>query len=69
MRRGQLKYVLKRELLWDPCLDVVGRRLPNVFVERSGDRGKAEIEAVATLVARCAHRPDYRDPPEARRGG
>jgi 1-acyl-sn-glycerol-3-phosphate acyltransferase len=45
-----LKYVLKRELLWDPCLDVVGRRLPNVFVDRSGERGKAEVEAVAALA-------------------
>jgi 1-acyl-sn-glycerol-3-phosphate acyltransferase len=45
-----LKYVVKRELLWDPCLDVVGRRLPNVFVDRSGERGKAEVEAVAALA-------------------
>ncbi|HYH96875.1 lysophospholipid acyltransferase family protein [Hyalangium sp.] len=45
-----LKYVLKRELLWDPCLDVVGRRLPNVFVDRSGERGKAEVDAVASLA-------------------
>lgn len=29
-----LRYVLKRELLWDPCLDIVGRRLPNAFVTR-----------------------------------
>jgi 1-acyl-sn-glycerol-3-phosphate acyltransferase len=45
-----LKYVLKRELLWDPCLDVVGRRLPNAFVDRSGERGKAEVDAVAALA-------------------
>jgi 1-acyl-sn-glycerol-3-phosphate acyltransferase len=51
-----LKYVVKRELLWDPCLDVVGRRLPNVFVERSGDRGKAEAEAVAALADRLDER-------------
>jgi hypothetical protein len=24
----RIRYVLKRELLWDPCLDVVGNRLP-----------------------------------------
>jgi 1-acyl-sn-glycerol-3-phosphate acyltransferase len=48
--RVLLKYVVKRELLWDPCLDVVGRRLPNAFVDRSGNRGKAEIEAVAGLA-------------------
>jgi 1-acyl-sn-glycerol-3-phosphate acyltransferase len=44
-----LKYVLKRELLWDPCLDVVGRRLPNAFVDRSGSRKDAEVRAVASL--------------------
>lgn len=47
--RVLLKYVLKRELLWDPCLDVVGRRLPNAFVDRSGSRRDAEIRAVAGL--------------------
>ena len=44
-----LRYVLKRELLWDPCLDIVGRRLPNAFVDRTGSRHGAEIEAVARL--------------------
>lgn len=53
-----LRYVLKRELLWDPCLDLVGRRLPNAFVARSGSRddarrrghdNAAELEAVASL--------------------
>ncbi len=31
----KLRYVLKHELLWDPCLDIVGNRLPNSFVRRS----------------------------------
>lgn len=44
-----LRYVLKRELLWDPCLDIVGQRLPNTFVDRSGARREAEIAAVAAL--------------------
>ena len=29
-----LRFIMKRELLWDPCLDIVGHRLPNVFVDR-----------------------------------
>ena len=34
----KLRYVLKHELLLDPCLDIVGNRLPNAFVRRnSGD--------------------------------
>ena len=46
----RLRYVLKKELLWDPCLDIVGHRLPNVFVDRSAPDGKTEIGAVATLA-------------------
>ena len=45
-----LRYVLKRELLWDPCLDVVGRRLPNAFVNRRGPGLDAEVAAVARLA-------------------
>jgi 1-acyl-sn-glycerol-3-phosphate acyltransferase len=45
-----LRYVLKRELLWDPCLDVVGNRLVNVFVRRGGEDTVAEIDAVAALA-------------------
>jgi 1-acyl-sn-glycerol-3-phosphate acyltransferase len=48
-KRLLLRYVLKRELLWDPCLDIVGRRLPNTFVDRSGARSRAEVDAVARL--------------------
>lgn len=49
-RRLLLRYVLKRELLWDPCLDVVGRRLPNAFVRRRGPGLDAEVAAVAGLA-------------------
>lgn len=45
----RLRYVMKRELLWDPCLDVVGQRLPNAFVRR-GTRDAAQIEAVRALA-------------------
>ncbi len=46
----RLRYVLKRELLWDPCLDIVGNRLPNYFVRRgSGDTAR-EAEGVARLL-------------------
>jgi 1-acyl-sn-glycerol-3-phosphate acyltransferase len=37
----RLRYVLKRQLLWDPCLDIVGNRLPNCFVRR--DAGEANV--------------------------
>jgi 1-acyl-sn-glycerol-3-phosphate acyltransferase len=45
-----LRYVLKRELLWDPCLDLVGRRLPNAFVSRGTKRGADEVRAVSSLA-------------------
>lgn len=46
----RLRYVLKRELLADPCLDVVGHRLPNVFVDRSGLRTTEEVARVGALA-------------------
>ncbi|MFN7990115.1 MAG: 1-acyl-sn-glycerol-3-phosphate acyltransferase [Thermoanaerobaculia bacterium] len=49
-RRLLLRYVLKRELLRDPCLDIVGRRLPNAFVRRRGPDLDAEVSAVAGLA-------------------
>lgn len=44
-----LRYVLKRELLWDPCLDVVGQRLPNAFVQRGGNT-EAEVRKLGALA-------------------
>ncbi len=46
----RLRYVLKRELLWDPCLDIVGNRLPNVFVDRYSDDSAREIGRVRELA-------------------
>ncbi len=46
----RLRYVLKRELLWDPCLDVVGRRLPNAFVRRGSPDPAQEVALVAALA-------------------
>jgi 1-acyl-sn-glycerol-3-phosphate acyltransferase len=43
------RYVLKAELLWDPCLDVVGNRLPNAFVRR-GTGDAAEVAKIAQLA-------------------
>jgi 1-acyl-sn-glycerol-3-phosphate acyltransferase len=45
----RLRWVMKEELLWDPCLDVVGLRLPNLFVARGG-RGASEPERIAALA-------------------
>lgn len=44
------RYVLKAGLCWDPCLDLVGHRLPNVFVHR-GRGDPAEVARVGALGA------------------
>jgi 1-acyl-sn-glycerol-3-phosphate acyltransferase len=49
----RLRYVMKRELLWDPCLDVVGQRLHNAFVRR-GTRDAAETALVRELASGLA---------------
>lgn len=42
-------YVLKRELQWDPSLDLFGSRLGNYFVARGGDTGR-EAAAIGKLA-------------------
>jgi 1-acyl-sn-glycerol-3-phosphate acyltransferase len=42
------RYVLKAELRWDPCLDVVGARVPNAYIRRG--RGLREVERSAALA-------------------
>jgi 1-acyl-sn-glycerol-3-phosphate acyltransferase len=44
-----LRYVLKKELLVDPALDIAGNRLPNVFVDRGGDTER-ELVAIRDLA-------------------
>lgn len=47
------RVVLKRELLADPCLDIVGNRLPNCFVDRNAEDtapGLAEIEQMGATM-------------------
>jgi 1-acyl-sn-glycerol-3-phosphate acyltransferase len=44
------RYVLKRELLADPCLDVVGQRLPNHFLDRQATDSTPELLALEELV-------------------
>ena len=46
----RMRYVLKRELLWDPCIDLAGHMLPNVFVDRDGHDSAAAVRSVAALA-------------------
>lgn len=45
----RIRYVLKQELLFDPCIDIVGNVLPNYFVDRTGDTAR-ELEGLRALV-------------------
>jgi 1-acyl-sn-glycerol-3-phosphate acyltransferase len=45
------RYVLKKELLIDPCLDVVGNRLPNHFLDREAADSAPELKSLEELVA------------------
>jgi 1-acyl-sn-glycerol-3-phosphate acyltransferase len=46
----RLRYVLKREHRWDPCLDIVGNRLPNTFVDRFSEDSTREVLRVRELA-------------------
>jgi 1-acyl-sn-glycerol-3-phosphate acyltransferase len=46
----RLRYLLKHQLAWDPCIDVIGQRLENVFVRRGSKNASQEL----VLVQRVA---------------
>ena len=46
----RMRFVMKQELLWDPCLDIVGNRLPNYFVDRASKNTARELEHIAALA-------------------
>lgn len=50
------RYVLKRELLVDPCLDIVGNRLPNHFLDRQAADSQIELDALARLSSGMTER-------------
>lgn len=47
----RFRYVMKESLRWEPCLDIVGGRLPNVFVDRDSSDSAAQAKNVAKLGA------------------
>lgn len=48
--RVRPRYVIKAELRWDPCLDLVGGRIPNAFVQRGAADAGPEIARVRALA-------------------
>ena len=49
------RYVLKKELSLDPCLDIVGRRLPNYFVDRTSAAVSRELDGISALAHDLRH--------------
>jgi 1-acyl-sn-glycerol-3-phosphate acyltransferase len=52
----RLGHVMKRELLWDPCLDIVGQRTRNAFVRRGSGEREKEIALLRGLGAALGER-------------
>jgi hypothetical protein len=46
--------VVKRQLLWDPCLDLYGHRIPNYFVDRDSRDNRVEIHNIGALATGMA---------------
>jgi 1-acyl-sn-glycerol-3-phosphate acyltransferase len=53
-RNLHIRYVLKKELLWDPCLDIVGNRLPNIFIDRDGPDTELSKSQIRSLMVDLA---------------
>lgn len=45
------RYVLKQELKLDPCLDIVGHRLPNYFVDRKSSNIASELQGIEQMAS------------------
>ncbi len=55
-QRGlQVLYTLKKDLLWEPNIDIVGHRMGHVFVNRAPTDLRAELEPIRDLGARLDH--------------
>ena len=50
----RLRFILKQQLLGDPCLDIVGHRIPNYFVDRDSLNNKNELANIGQLATGLA---------------
>jgi 1-acyl-sn-glycerol-3-phosphate acyltransferase len=50
LHRMRMRYVMKKELLWEPCLDIVGNRVPNCFIDRHSRQSREEVAKIAALA-------------------
>jgi 1-acyl-sn-glycerol-3-phosphate acyltransferase len=45
-----LRYVMKAELLWDPCLDIACNRLPNLFIKRTSEKRDENLAGIRSIA-------------------
>ena len=50
-RNEPLRYVLKKELMWLPTLDIGAHRLPTLFIDRSGTDTDGELQRLRALLS------------------
>lgn len=48
--KTRMRWVLNRSLLRDPCIDIVGQRLPNCFVKGSTQDSESELRRIRTAA-------------------
>jgi hypothetical protein len=49
--RFRMRYVVKKSLLYDPGIDIIGNRSPNLYLDREAGEGMAEeVKALASLL-------------------
>lgn len=65
-RDFHLRYVLKKELRGDPCLDIAGGRLPNHFIDRARVDAH-ELESIAALARNLSEKEGVLIYPEGTR--
>lgn len=46
----ETRYVLKRELRYEPAIDIVGHRVNSHFVTRSGPDSDSELDAITAMI-------------------
>ncbi|MFM8861026.1 MAG: 1-acyl-sn-glycerol-3-phosphate acyltransferase [Acidimicrobiia bacterium] len=56
LSRRYPRYVMKKELLLDPCLDVVGQRIPNWFVDRGSAAVRQEMAGIRSMAVGMGER-------------
>ena len=63
----RLRWIVKRELLTLPSLDVAGKRLPNYFVDRNSTDPRGELRRIRALAADLTSRDGVLIYPEGTR--